>query len=38
VPTKKVKAAWISMAAAAAGMLLAGLGAVIAGGKSDDVL
>jgi formate dehydrogenase iron-sulfur subunit len=35
VPTKKVRAAWLSMAAAAAGMLLVAVGSVLAGGKRD---
>jgi formate dehydrogenase iron-sulfur subunit len=35
VPTKKVKDAWISMAAAAAGMVLVAFGSVLVGGKRD---
>ncbi|MGH9693912.1 MAG: 4Fe-4S dicluster domain-containing protein, partial [Bryobacteraceae bacterium] len=35
VPTKKVKDAWMSMAAAAAGMMLVALGSVLVGGKRD---
>jgi formate dehydrogenase iron-sulfur subunit len=34
-PTKKVKDAWISMAAAAAGMALIAFGSVLVGGKRD---
>ncbi|HMJ63414.1 MAG TPA: 4Fe-4S dicluster domain-containing protein, partial [Bryobacteraceae bacterium] len=35
VPTKKVKDAWMSMAAAAAGMVLVAIGSVLVGGKRD---
>jgi formate dehydrogenase iron-sulfur subunit len=35
VPTKKVRDAWMSMAAAAAGMVLVALGSVLVGGKRD---
>jgi formate dehydrogenase iron-sulfur subunit len=34
-PAKKVKDAWISMAAAAAGMVLVALGSVLVGSKRD---
>jgi formate dehydrogenase iron-sulfur subunit len=35
VPTKLVKDAWMSMAAAVAGMALVALGSVLVGGKRD---